>query len=43
MKVSRVERTFQAYKNDVYLLPNEHDEKMLELHFLTLNFRFSGS
>ena len=27
---------FQAYKNDVCLLPNELDEKVPKLHFLTL-------
>ena len=30
----KVGHPFQAYKNDVFLLPNELDEKVPKLHFL---------
>ena len=39
----KVEHPFQAYKNDVFLLPNELDEKVPKLHVLALKFRTSGS
>ena len=39
----KVEHPFQAYKNDVFLFPNELDEKVPKLHFLALKFRTSCS
>ena len=39
----KVEHSFQANKNDVFLLPNELDEKVPKLHFLALKFRISCS
>ena len=33
----KVEGPFQAYKNDVCLLPNELDEKVPKLHFVAVS------
>ena len=39
----KVEHPFHAYKNDVFLLPFELDEKVPKMHFLALNSAHPGS